>query len=161
MTAPFFLQGVRQIASSRRLREEQGSHFWSLVTIGLSVHTYCIVERHSGTLPEFFELEDDLSLSSHPTAPKSRVGCLIGTWKERMVMMTNYKRHAMMRTTTLMVTEINLTEGRYLNDVRTEGGGVKNCPILRTNSTDRLREMRMKGGSNNLKILLTSFKYGP
>ena len=25
-------------------------------------------------------------------------------------------------------------------------GGFKNCPILRTNSTDKLREMRMKGG---------------
>ena len=37
-------------------------------------------------------------------------------------------------------------KGRYLNDVRTEGeGGFKNCWILRTNSTDRLREMRMKG----------------
>ena len=54
--------------------------------------------------------------------------------------------------------------GRYLNDVRTEGGGgFKNYPILRTNSTDRLREMRMKGGggSKNPKILRTSFKYGP
>ena len=41
-------------------------------------------------------------------------------------------------------------------------GGVKNCPILQMNSTDRLREMRMKGGgvvkkSKNFK----SFKYGP
>ena len=46
---------------------------------------------------------------------------------------------------------------------RRGGGGFKNCPILRTNSTDRLREMRMKGGggSKNPKILRTSFKYGP
>ena len=43
------------------------------------------------------------------------------------------------------------------------GGGLKNCLIWRTNSTDRLREMRMKGGrgSKNPKILWTSFKYGP
>ena len=43
------------------------------------------------------------------------------------------------------------------------GGGFKNCPILQTDSTDRLREMRMKGGggSKNPKILRTSFKYGP
>ena len=53
--------------------------------------------------------------------------------------------------------------GRYLNEVRTEGGGgLKNCPILRTNSTDRLREMRMRGGvSKNPKIVRASFKYGP
>ena len=25
-------------------------------------------------------------------------------------------------------------------------GGLENCPILPTNSTDRLREMRMRGG---------------
>ena len=31
-------------------------------------------------------------------------------------------------------------------DVRTEGGGrFKNCPILRTDKTDRLREMRTRG----------------
>ena len=35
------------------------------------------------------------------------------------------------------------------------GGGFKNCPILRTNSTDRLRECMMKGGrgSRNVKNL--------
>ena len=41
--------------------------------------------------------------------------------------------------------------GRYLNDVRTEGGGSKNCSILGTNSTDRLREMQMKGGGGGVK----------
>ena len=33
----------------------------------------------------------------------------------------------------------------YTYDVHTEGGGLKNCQILRTNSTDRLREMRTRG----------------
>ena len=43
---------------------------------------------------------------------------------------------------------VTYVKGPYLNDVRTEGegGGLKNCQLLRTNSTDRLREMRMKGG---------------
>ena len=37
-------------------------------------------------------------------------------------------------------------KGPYIKDVRTEGGGgFKNCSILRTNSTDRLREMRTRG----------------
>ena len=49
-------------------------------------------------------------------------------------------------------------------DDRTEGGeGFKNCPILRTNSTDRLREMRTRGGQKYLKILRTrtSYVHGP
>ena len=51
-------------------------------------------------------------------------------------------------------------KGRYLKDVRTEGeGGLENCSNLRMNSTDRLREMWMRGGSKILKILWTSFKY--
>ena len=33
-----------------------------------------------------------------------------------------------------------------MTSARRGEGGFKNCPILRTNSTDRLREMRMKGG---------------
>ena len=40
---------------------------------------------------------------------------------------------------------------------------MKIFPILRTNSTDRLREMQMRGGrgSKILIILQKSFKYGP
>ena len=39
-------------------------------------------------------------------------------------------------------------KGPFIKDVHTEGGegGLRNLQILRTNSTDRLREMRMKGG---------------
>ena len=49
-----------------------------------------------------------------------------------------------------------------MTSARSGGGGSKNCSILRTNSTDRLREMRMKGeGSKNPKLLRTSFMYGP
>ena len=42
-------------------------------------------------------------------------------------------------------------------------GGFKNCPILRTNSTDRLREMRTRGrGVSKIpKILRTSYVHGP
>ena len=36
--------------------------------------------------------------------------------------------------------------GLPLSTSALRGGGVKNRPILRTNSTDRLREMRTKGG---------------
>ena len=42
--------------------------------------------------------------------------------------------------------------GPCTNDVRTEGGGgLKNCPILRTNSSDRLREMRTRGRGGGVK----------
>ena len=55
-----------------------------------------------------------------------------------------------------------LDMGPCTYDVHTEGGGgpggFKNCPIMRTNSTDRLREMRTReGGSNIPKILQTSY----
>ena len=37
--------------------------------------------------------------------------------------------------------------GRYFYDVRTEGGGgFENALILRTDSTDKLREMKGRGG---------------
>ena len=40
-------------------------------------------------------------------------------------------------------------KGRYLKDVRIKGGGgSENRLILRMNSTDRLREMRMRGVQN-------------
>ena len=43
--------------------------------------------------------------------------------------------------------KVKINQGPYLYDVHTEGeGGLKNCLILRTKSTDRLREMRIKGG---------------
>ena len=52
-----------------------------------------------------------------------------------------------------------------MTSARRGGGGFKNCPILRTNSTDRLREMWVTGGriggSKNPKILRMSLKYGP
>ena len=36
--------------------------------------------------------------------------------------------------------------GPFIKDVRTEGGGgLRNLEILRTNKTDRLREMRTRG----------------
>ena len=39
-----------------------------------------------------------------------------------------------------------MSKGPCTYDVRTEGGGgFKNCPILRTDKTDRLREMRTRG----------------
>ena len=42
-------------------------------------------------------------------------------------------------------------------------GGFKNCPILRTNSTDRLHECATKGGGGPemWKISVTSFIDGP
>ena len=57
-----------------------------------------------------------------------------------------------------------LFRGPCTYDVRTEGGGgLKNCPILRTNSSDRLREMRTRGrGESKIpKILRTSYVHGP
>ena len=50
-------------------------------------------------------------------------------------------------------------KGRYLNDVRTEGGGGVTQYV--TNTTDRLRECVTKWGAQIPKILRTSFKYRP
>ena len=55
-------------------------------------------------------------------------------------------------------------KGPFIKDVCTEGGkGLRNLQILRTNSTDRLCEMRTRGreGSKNPKFLWTSFMDGP
>ena len=52
-------------------------------------------------------------------------------------------------------------KGRYLNDVRTEGGGGVTQYV--TNTTDRLRECVTKRGRGSKipKILRTYFKYRP
>ena len=43
----------------------------------------------------------------------------------------------------------SIDKGRYLKDVQTEGGGgSENRLNLRMNSSDSLREMRMRGGQN-------------
>ena len=52
-------------------------------------------------------------------------------------------------------------KGRYLYDVRTEGGGGVVTQYM-TNTTDRLREMQTKGRGQKIpKFVWTSFKYRP
>ena len=51
----------------------------------------------------------------------------------------------------------------HMTFARRGGGGFKNCQILRTNSTERLREMRTRGrGLSKIpKFLRTSYVHGP
>ena len=57
-------------------------------------------------------------------------------------MMEEGRRHPIL----LPCTQKHTCRGPCIKDVRTEGGGgLRNLPILRTNSTDRLREMRTRG----------------
>ena len=58
------------------------------------------------------------------------------------IMMEEGRRHPIL----LPCTQKHTCRGPCIKDVRTEGGGgLRNLPILRTNSTDRLREMRTRG----------------
>ena len=49
----------------------------------------------------------------------------------------------------------------HMTSARRGEGGLENWLILRTNNTDRLREMRTRGGSKIPKILWTSYVHGP
>ena len=66
----------------------------------------------------------------------------------------HYQTNASNEAGALLIVIIGCHKGPSINDVTLEGGrGVQELPILRTNSTDRLRECVTKGGGRGSKNL--------